>query len=773
MLNDKQHEDTSRRLYSHPGDSTRSSQENDTPNATRSEQIFDPFQLKHAAGERLREDWRVMPHRMLFFPTFLKQGNSFAGCCVPTSKLQEAHTSDEGSSLPELRNGPKRESALKNTGRKTPDNVKTRGTVNDNKTVLPWHRDYNYTSSIWLPTSNGLHSLPKLTFLDREKNGECRGSYSFDHRYSEDVFESLKRKGMDKESERLSGKSVRLLGNLDLPEAKRRRRERGGVSPENVGNSMDHQEKEERYCSHREVKHQNSEDKTGPEKDSNRVVKNGIKRNESSGVVITDGMESEQDSNNIFYQHYPDWRVSVPYLNSSRVADKIFNFHDPHSGRERRRSAPSSVWIPDHLKKMANEEVSRVSNGFHERDTWKSEMNRENGFLCDTREKTAILSPNEVGMKTIGSRFSSEKHKICGLRDGQLSPKFFREENHSDKRPVDTMADGEDRMRNFQTKFKGLELSSENQSRSCSPVHSIIKTIGSSNNKKGEQKAKTFSFQNDRISEPFSPMEGRECDKSRVSLGSPERISTSLAITDAKKFDFETLRLPQDVKRHGVEKPNGKVFSDHSTPLWLLNKQTKTPQTSVHPKLPVTASSPPFWVSANGGFSVRPQLSMLANKTREDSSKAPSNTAHNHRCEICNSTFPLRRLLNRHLKTHSFYKRYTCSYCEKGFNDTFDLKRHVRTHTGIKPFKCELCDKSFTQRCSLEAHQTRVHGMVHKFGFRERRAKMFVCEDCGATFRDNQSEFMNHVASMHPDREKTHWAKKNNGLCSRVINVSF
>ena len=137
-----------------------------------------------------------------------------------------------------------------------------------------------------------------------------------------------------------------------------------------------------------------------------------------------------------------------------------------------------------------------------------------------------------------------------------------------------------------------------------------------------------------------------------------------------------------------------------------------------------------------------------------------------YKCEICNSSFSLQRLLNRHMKTHSFYKRYQCQYCGKGFNDTFDLKRHIRTHTGIKPFKCDHCDKSFTQRCSLEAHLTRVHGVVHKYGFRERRSKLHVCEDCGNTFKDN-SEFMKHVAQFHPSTEKLLRARKNS-FSSRI-----
>ena len=142
-----------------------------------------------------------------------------------------------------------------------------------------------------------------------------------------------------------------------------------------------------------------------------------------------------------------------------------------------------------------------------------------------------------------------------------------------------------------------------------------------------------------------------------------------------------------------------------------------------------------------------------------------------YKCDICSSTFSLQRLLNRHMKTHSFYKRYHCQFCGKGFNDTFDLKRHIRTHTGIKPFKCDRCDKSFTQRCSLEAHMTRVHSVVHKYGFRERRAKMFVCEDCGKTFTEN-SEFMKHLHEYHPETEKVLRARRTSFSKDKIAQIA-
>uniref|UniRef100_A0A8C5SQH6 Ovo like transcriptional repressor 1 n=1 Tax=Laticauda laticaudata TaxID=8630 RepID=A0A8C5SQH6_LATLA len=119
-------------------------------------------------------------------------------------------------------------------------------------------------------------------------------------------------------------------------------------------------------------------------------------------------------------------------------------------------------------------------------------------------------------------------------------------------------------------------------------------------------------------------------------------------------------------------------------------------------------------------------------------------------CPFCQKAFSYQRMLNRHLKCHSEIKRHLCPYCNKGFNDTFDLKRHVRTHTGVRPYKCDLCDKAFTQRCSLESHLKKIHGVQQSYAYKERRAKLYVCEDCGST-ADSQESHLRHLQERHPD----------------------
>ncbi|XP_029065157.1 putative transcription factor Ovo-like 1 isoform X3 [Monodon monoceros] len=119
-------------------------------------------------------------------------------------------------------------------------------------------------------------------------------------------------------------------------------------------------------------------------------------------------------------------------------------------------------------------------------------------------------------------------------------------------------------------------------------------------------------------------------------------------------------------------------------------------------------------------------------------------------CHICRKAFAYQRMLNRHMKCHNDVKRHLCTYCGKGFNDTFDLKRHVRTHTGVRPYKCSLCDKAFTQRCSLESHLKKIHGVQQKYAYKERRAKLYVCEECGCTSESQEGHVL-HLKERHPD----------------------
>ena len=69
---------------------------------------------------------------------------------------------------------------------------------------------------------------------------------------------------------------------------------------------------------------------------------------------------------------------------------------------------------------------------------------------------------------------------------------------------------------------------------------------------------------------------------------------------------------------------------------------------------------------------------------------------------------------------------------------------------GVRPYKCNMCDKAFTQRCSLESHCKKVHNVSFDYTYKERREKMYVCEECGHTTQDPEEHF-EHLKVTHPN----------------------
>ncbi|XP_075948368.1 putative transcription factor Ovo-like 1a [Anarhichas minor] len=175
-------------------------------------------------------------------------------------------------------------------------------------------------------------------------------------------------------------------------------------------------------------------------------------------------------------------------------------------------------------------------------------------------------------------------------------------------------------------------------------------------------------------------------------------------------------------------------------PLYLPPIPTLTSLTPNTTEMPVASTTTPEPMEA---------VSMVTRSTGQSQSLSTGPTG-TYVCQVCQKTFSYQRMLNRHLKCHNDTKRHLCSFCGKGFNDTFDLKRHVRTHTGVRPYKCTLCEKAFTQRCSLESHMKKIHSVTQKYAYKERRNKLYVCEECGLT-AGTQDELLIHLHSLHPD----------------------
>ncbi|XP_072592568.1 transcription factor Ovo-like 2 isoform X1 [Vulpes vulpes] len=170
-------------------------------------------------------------------------------------------------------------------------------------------------------------------------------------------------------------------------------------------------------------------------------------------------------------------------------------------------------------------------------------------------------------------------------------------------------------------------------------------------------------------------------------------------------------------------------------------------ESSSSPRAPEREVPEPGDAEGPGGHLAATQRPGARSKIKFTTGTCSDPAAHN--CELCGKGFRLQRMLNRHLKCHNQVKRHLCTFCGKGFNDTFDLKRHVRTHTGIRPYKCDICNKAFTQRCSLESHLKKIHGVQQQYAYKQRRDKLYVCEDCGYT-GPTQEDLYLHVNSAHP-----------------------
>lgn len=190
--------------------------------------------------------------------------------------------------------------------------------------------------------------------------------------------------------------------------------------------------------------------------------------------------------------------------------------------------------------------------------------------------------------------------------------------------------------------------------------------------------------------------------------------------------------------RSKIKVTTGELPSPPSS-LCLLPLPTPSPLSPPAPPTLPAPKSPP-----------EPQaVAPMVTRTGQRQSSAPGTTG-TFVCQICQKPFHHQRMLNRHVKCHNETKRHPCTFCGKGFNDTFDLKRHVRTHTGVRPYKCTLCEKAFTQRCSLESHMKKIHSVTQAYAYKERRNKLYVCEECGHT-SGSQDELHQHHQSLHPN----------------------
>ena len=123
----------------------------------------------------------------------------------------------------------------------------------------------------------------------------------------------------------------------------------------------------------------------------------------------------------------------------------------------------------------------------------------------------------------------------------------------------------------------------------------------------------------------------------------------------------------------------------------------------------------------------------------------PNANKNPFKCSVCDETFPVGKLLGRHVKIHDFQKHYACGVCECAFIASDMLEMHMTVHTELKLYKCGVCAEIFRTNGLLLEH---IKNHIE-------RQKLNTCGTCGKAFTDSR-HLRNHER-RHP--RKFHRAK--------------
>ena len=111
-----------------------------------------------------------------------------------------------------------------------------------------------------------------------------------------------------------------------------------------------------------------------------------------------------------------------------------------------------------------------------------------------------------------------------------------------------------------------------------------------------------------------------------------------------------------------------------------------------------------------------------------------------YKCDVCHKRYTSANYLKEHRRLHTGERKYVCAVCGRGFDHMSHVKVHMRIHTGEKPCICEICGQGFRTNNILKRHAV-IHNPVKE---------LIQCYICEKTFSTN-NVLLKHLRNIHKD----------------------
>ncbi|GAB0096929.1 uncharacterized protein DMENIID0001_125110 [Sergentomyia squamirostris] len=253
--------------------------------------------------------------------------------------------------------------------------------------------------------------------------------------------------------------------------------------------------------------------------------------------------------------------------------------------------------------------------------------------------------------------------------------------------------------------------------------------------------AKTFISQ----SPPVSPSTSAA---SKQTFKRPAPQIQNVQVLSFKKpkkevFEITTVKSPQKVSQ---EPPKMKILNKSPR---ILNKPTG--------RIAPVLSEPIIQTNESGTVEIITEIvdSMETYNEPDPIKNAAPVETNVFPCPHCERSFPLRQLLDIHVKNHTRERGFECAVCEKRFFSKYDLGKHMLTHTGERPYTCVVCERSFSRSTLLHRHE-KIHtdtpkylcgycerpflsmAELEKHSEKHRKNRPFHCRKCDKSFAFKQ-----------------------------------